>query len=60
MPEPKISINDLEKRGMIQKFDKEGVSRERLMKTLYKETDGMHHQQRIKLVKNLFDREYSK
>ena len=56
----KISINDLEKRGMIEKFDKEGVGRERLMKSIYKETDGMPQSQRTELVKKLFDRGYTK
>lgn len=56
----RISINDLEKRGMIEKFDKQGVSRETLMKSMYRETAGMPKNDRIKLVKNLFDREYTK
>jgi hypothetical protein len=56
----KISINDLEKRGMIEKFDRQGVNRETLMKSLYRETDGMKQQDRTKLVQKLFDREYTK
>lgn len=56
----KISINDLEKRGMIEKFDRQRVNRETLMKSLYRETDGMKQQDRTKLVQKLFDREYTK
>jgi hypothetical protein len=60
MSTPKISINDLEKRGMIQKFERDGLTRAEIHKQMYKLTDGMQTPQRTDLMKKLYDREYVK
>lgn len=60
MPHQKISINDLEKRGMIQKFEHDGISRSNIHKEMYKHTDGMTTPERTKLMQKLYDREYVK
>lgn len=55
-PGYKITIGDLEQRHNIAKFERDGVSRETLMKTMYKHTCGMKQSERTELVEKLFDR----
>lgn len=55
-PKYKININHLDSRHGIAKLERDGFSRETIMKTMYKETDGMAQQDRTKFVERLFDR----
>lgn len=56
MPKYKINLNHLETRHGIAKLERDGFTRETIMKTMYKETDGMKQQDRTQLVSKLFDR----
>ena len=52
----KININHLEQKHGIARLERDGFSREQIMKTMYKETQGMKKTDRTKLVKELFNR----
>lgn len=55
-PKYKISMRDLETRGGAAKLERDGHSRESIMKTLYKHTDGASQRQREEIVSKLYDR----
>ena len=50
------SIKDYETKHGIAKLERDGFSRETIMKTMYKKTEGMCQSQRQDLVGKLFDR----
>jgi len=56
MTKPKITIRDLEQRGGIAKLERDGHSREAIMKTMYKHTTGSTTAHRNELVSKLYDR----
>jgi len=56
MPKYEPSIRDFECRHNIVKLERDGFSREQIMKTMYKKTDGMPQHERSELVSKLFDR----
>ncbi len=56
-PKYKITMRDLETRGGIAKLERDGHSKEAIMKTMYKHTDGASQQHREQLVSKLYDRE---
>lgn len=49
-------MNDLESRHGIAKLERDGHSRESIMKSMYKMTEGMNQVDRTKLVEKLYDR----
>lgn len=51
-----ISMTDLDTRHGITKLEHDGFSRETIMKTMYKKTEGMPQDKRQELVGKLFDR----
>ena len=53
----KITMRDLETRGGIAKLERDGHSKESIMKTLYKHTEGASQQHREQIVSKLYDRE---
>lgn len=55
-PKYKINASMLESVGEIRKLEHDGFSRETIMKSMYRETDGSNTQDRRKLVKKLFER----
>lgn len=52
----KIKLGDLEKRGEINKLERDGFSREKIIKEMYKLTDGASQQYRTKIINELYDR----
>lgn len=56
MTKYKISIHDIERQGGIAKLERDGFSREQIMKTMYKKTDGASTEQRQEIVSRLYDR----
>lgn len=55
-PKYKIHMNDLETRHGISKLERDGHSRESIMKSMYKLTEGANQDQRTKIVERLYDR----
>tara|TARA_R110000868_G_scaffold177028_6_gene415278 strand:+ start:819 stop:998 length:180 start_codon:yes stop_codon:yes gene_type:complete len=56
MTKYKPTITDYETRHGIAKLERDGFSREQIMKGMYKQTEGMPQEKRIELVTKLFDR----
>ena len=52
----KISINDIERKGGIAKLEKDGFSREQIIKKMYHLTDGASQSQRTDMVNKLYNR----
>lgn len=50
------TIKDFESRHGISKLERDGFSREQIMKTMYQKTEGMNQADRTQLVSKLFDR----
>ena len=55
-PKYKITTRDLEQRGGIAKLERDGHSKESIMKTLYKHTEGSTQRHREDIVSKLYDR----
>lgn len=55
-PKYKLSLNHLETQHGIHRLEHDGFTREQIMKTMYKETQGMSRDERANLVKGLFNR----
>lgn len=55
-PDYKININHLEQKHGIAKLERDGFTRQEIMHTMYKATDGMKQTERTQLVKELFNR----
>lgn len=56
MSKYRISINDLEKQGGIQKLEKDGFKRSEIWQSFYKETRGASKKEREQIVHRLYDR----
>ncbi len=56
MSKYQISLTDLDTRHGIAKLERDGFSKEQIMKTMYKKTEGMPQDNRTELVSKLFDR----
>lgn len=52
----KIKLSDLEKRGEINKLERDGFKREKIISEMYKLTDGASTEYRTRIVNNLYDR----
>lgn len=57
MSKYKININHLDTHAGIHRLERDGFTREQIMKTMYKETDGASKKERTELVSRLFDRQ---
>lgn len=55
-PKYKISINQLETKGEIEKLKRDGFTREDISKALYKETKGLDQDSRSNIMKRLHER----
>lgn len=55
-PKYKISINQLETKGEIEKLRRDGFTREDISKALYRETKGLDQDSRSDMMKRLHDR----
>jgi len=55
-PKYKITMRDLETRGGIAKLERDGHTKESIMKTMYKHTTGASQHEREKIVSKLYDR----
>jgi hypothetical protein len=55
-PKYKLTINEIEKSGNIKKLERDGFSRETIMKTMYRETSGASQSDREKIIGKLYDR----
>lgn len=56
MTKYRLTINDIERQGGIAKLERDGFSREKIFKTMYKETEGASKLEREKIVSTLYDR----
>lgn len=56
MRKNKIKVSDYESKNGIEKLERDGHSRESIMKTMYRKTDGMNVVQRRKLMQEFFNR----
>ncbi len=56
MKKYKINFTDLDTRHGIYKLEGDGFTRETIMKSMYKHTDGMKTEERTRFVEKLFDR----
>lgn len=56
MKKYKISMNDLERHGGIDKLKRDGFNREDISKALYKHTDGASQRVRENLMSKLHDK----
>jgi len=52
----RIKLSDLEKIGGASRLERDGHNREKVIKEMYRITDGATTQEREKIVSNLFDR----
>lgn len=55
-PKYKITMRDLETRGGIAKLERDGHTKESIMKTMYKHTEGANQRDRENIVSKLYDR----
>lgn len=55
-PKYNISIRDLETKHSINKLERDGFSRENIIDSLYKLTEGASQELRTKMVEKVFDR----
>ena len=51
-----IKMHDLEQKGGAAKLERDGYSREQIMKTMHYKTEGCSVDEKRDLVSNLFDR----
>lgn len=56
-PKYKLTMNDIERHGGAARLERDGFSRETIMKTIYKHTEGSTQQHREQIVSKLYDRE---
>lgn len=50
-------MNDIERHGGASRLERDGFSRETIMKTMYKETSGLPQQDRERIISKLYDRQ---
>ncbi len=55
-PKYNVTITDLEQRHNVAKLERDGYTRESIVREMYKLTDGMPQHERTQLVEKLFDR----
>lgn len=55
-PKYKLTIAHIDKANNINKLEKDGFTKEQIMKTMYKETDGASQREREQIVSKLYDR----
>ena len=55
-PKYKLTMNDIQKQSNIHKLERDGFSKETIMKTMYKETAGASQREREQIISRLFDR----
>jgi hypothetical protein len=60
MTKYRLTLNDLERKGGIERLQRDGFTREQISKTLYKETDGASQDFRTKVMTDLHIREQKK
>ncbi len=56
MSKYKISLNDLERHGGIEKLKRDGFTREDISKSLYRETNGADQRTRENIMSKLHDK----
>lgn len=56
MEKYKVTINQLETKGEINKLERDGFTRETIIKEMYRLTDGATTQERNKIVSQLYER----
>ena len=55
-PKYKLTMNDIQKASNIHKLERDGFSKETIMKTMYKETSGASQREREQIISKLYDR----
>lgn len=56
MAKYRLTLNELERPSGIHKLERDGFTKEQIMKQLYKHTDGASQHEREKIVGKLYDR----
>ncbi len=56
MSKYRLTMNDIEKASNIHKLERDGFSKETIMKTMYKETAGASQREREQIISKLYDR----
>lgn len=56
MAKYKLTMNDIDRASNIHKLERDGFSKETIMKTMYKETAGASQREREQIVSKLYDR----
>ena len=52
----KLKIGDIQTQSGIHKLERDGFSKETIMKTMYRETRGATQQERTEIISKLYDR----
>ncbi len=55
-PKYKLTMNDIQKASNIHKLERDGFTKEQIMKTMYKETSGATQREREQIISKLYDR----
>lgn len=55
-PKYKLTIADIDKASNVHKLEKDGFSKETIMKTMYRETAGASQREREQIISKLYDR----
>lgn len=55
-PKYKLTLSELERPSNIHKLERDGFSKERIINTMYKLTDGASKEQRERIIGRLYDR----
>ena len=56
MAKYKLTINEIEKQSNCHKLERDGFTKEQIMKTMYKETEGASQREREQIISKLYDR----
>ena len=52
----KLTLNDIDKKGNIEKLKRDGFTNEQIHKTMYRETEGASTREREKIMNKLHER----
>lgn len=55
-PKYKLTIAHIDKTANISKLERDGFTKEQIMKTMYKETAGASQREREQIISKLYDR----
>lgn len=56
MTKYKLTMNEIDKASNIHKLERDGFTKEQIMKTMYRETAGASQREREQIIGKLYDR----